>query len=312
MLAIVILNWNGLADTITCIESLQKSDLSATKIYVVDNGSANEEAVILQQRFPFITVMPQKENEGFCRGNNIGIQQALNDNNDYVLLLNNDTIIPPEAINIVLAEFIKLPDAGAICPIILNYPEQTEEVGFGRAMWDVTKAQFAMNPDGLKVAGIQHTAPWLTEFSNGCCMLTSAKVLRQAGVLDERYFAYYDEADWCRRIEKLGYKSYVTPAAGIYHVKHTAAFSKVSMYLFTRNRLLWMREHLPLKTRLKSFLYLNKEFLWHLFNYFGWVTGAHTRVVSKAYLIGIKDFRLRRFGKWSNRLEPFLTGRKVA
>src|SRR5215203_3989399 len=101
---IIILNWNGFSDTVKCLNSLMESDLSNTTVLVIDNGSANNEAARLAELFPGISVLPQKENTGFCGGNNIGIRKAMEDGAELILLLNNDTIIPKDAINILAEE----------------------------------------------------------------------------------------------------------------------------------------------------------------------------------------------------------------
>jgi hypothetical protein len=305
---IIILNWNGLSDTVRCINSLKESDLSGTTIYVIDNGSANNEAEQLAQMFPGITVFPQGENTGFCKGNNIGIQKAVENGAELILLLNSDTIIPKDAINILAQEFINTPHAGAMSPVILQYPE-TDYAGFVEARWHAEKAQFVLNPNKKRYDEIKNTQPWRSEFANGCCLLTSSKVVKIVGLLDERYFAYYDEADWCKRLEKFGYYSYVTPASVIYHVKYSLLHSRVSMYLLTRNRLLWMKENLSFRQRSKSFLYLGKEVLWHFLNLLDLVNGIYAKDISRAYLMGWKDYLLSHFGRWDNKHQRFLLGK---
>lgn len=305
---LIILNWNGLSDTIRCINSLMESDLSDVKIYVIDNNSANNEADQLARMFPQVAVFPQCENTGFCKGNNIGIQKAIEDSAELILLLNNDTIVPKDAIRTLAREFVKIPDAGAISPVILQYPE-IEHAAFIKASWQTDRAQFVLNPDEKKYDEVKNIKPWKSEFANGCCLLTSSQVIKKVGLLDERYFAYYDEADWCKRMEKLGYYSYVSSACVIYHVKYSVLHSRVSMYLLTRNRLLWMKENLPFKQRYESFWYLCKEFSWHLMNVLGVVSGYYAKDISRAYLLGWKDYQLRRFGKWSNKCQEFLLGR---
>lgn len=305
---IIILNWNGLSDTVKCINSLLESDLSNTKIFVIDNGSANNEAEEIARLFSQVKVFPQKENTGFCGGNNIGIKEAIKDNAELILLLNNDTIIPKDAIKVLSREFVNIPDAGAISPVILLYPE-TEYANFIKAAWNTSKAQFVLNPENKKYNEVIKNSPWKSQFANGCCLLTSSEIIKKVGFLDERYFAYYDEADWCRRLERFGHYSYVTSASFIYHIKYSTAHSRVSMYLLTRNRLLWMKENLTFGQRLKSFSYLNKELIWHFLNWFGLVKGDYTKDISKAFILGWADFKLKRFGRWNKKYHSFLVSK---
>ena len=301
--AVILLNWNGYTDTVVCVESLIAND-PQWKIYIVDNASANNEAQKLQLKFPQVAVLSQNENLGFCEGNNVGIRHALADGANYIAILNNDTIVSEMSLTKLLADYISLPEAGAISPVILQYPE-TNNVWFVKAEWQPARLQFSMNPDNESFEKIKGRKPWESYFANGCCLLTSAKVLNDVGLMDQRYFAYYDEADWCNRMKKKGYKSYVTAATYIYHVKHHSNYNKVSLYLLTRNRLLWMKENLLLSERRNAFPYLFKEFNWHLLNVLGFVKGEYTRDLSRAYLYGWLDFKLKRFGRWNKKRQIF-------
>lgn len=300
-LGIIILNWNRLNDTRRCLKTLLESDLKATRIYVVDNGSCDQQAETIAEEFPEVSVLAQSENTGFCRGNNIGIQRALADGANLVALLNNDTIVPANTFQALGRDFADLADAGAISPVIIPYPD-TESSPFIRAAWNSEKAQFDLNPDKLSFADVHALPPWRSEFANGCCLLTSADVIEKVGLLDERYFAYYDEADWCSRMSAHGLSAYVTSSCSIYHVDKgvNPKSSRIAMYLLTRNRLLWMRERLSTRRRLVSAGYLAKEVLWHMSNLIGLTNKLNARDISKAYLLGFRDYALRRFGKWKD------------
>jgi GT2 family glycosyltransferase len=297
LISVVLLNWNGLKDTEDCVESLLKSSVPVS-IYVVDNCSANKEAEILQTKFQEIKVLAQKENLGFCEGNNVGIQQAINDGAEYVMILNNDTLVPPDTIEILVKEFNFIKGVGALSPVIMEHPA-TNNIWFAKAKWDTGRAQFSLNPEKKTYEDVKDKQPWYSEFACGCCLFTSTNILKKIGLLDERYFAYYDEADWCKRAERKEYKSYTTAKTIIYHKVSQSTPGLVSVYLMTRNRLLWMKENLSLGTRLKSFSYLNKEFIWHLLNKWGLVKGEYTKAHSRAYLRGVSDYRRRKFRKWS-------------
>lgn len=298
-IAVILLNWNGLKDTEECIITLQKNTVPVV-VYVVDNASANNEAAALKEKFPEVRVLAQQDNLGFCKGNNVGVQQAIDDGAGYVMILNNDTLVPQGVVDTLFQEFSTINGAGAISPVILEHPA-TDKVWFAKAAWDAGRAQFNLNPNKNKYEEIKNSQPWYSEFACGCCLFTSAKVLKEVGLLDERYFAYYDEADWCKRLEGKGYKSYTTGKTFIYHKVSQSTPGLVSIYLMTRNRLLWMKENLSLKERLKSFSYLNKEFFWHVLNKLDFVKGEYTKQHSKAYLQGVFDFRMKRFNKWGNK-----------
>ncbi len=303
-IGVILLNWNGLNDTAECIDSLDKSTDKLT-IYVVDNDSKNNEALVLISRYPHVKVLAQKENLGFCKGNNVGLQEAISDGMEYIVILNNDTLVPANAIAKLTESFTKLSDAGAVSPLILEDPAR-EKVWFSRAIWDSRHAQFRLSSPGDKFDELMKQDPYPTEFACGCCLLTSAKVLNEVGLLDERYFAYYDEAEWCARLLKHGYHSYVVPASVIYHKVSRAVPSLVSTYLLTRNRLLWMNENLSFRKRLRSFPYLFKEFIWHRFHVWGLTKGNYSKQYSRALLQGRRDYFSRRFGKWRKNIEKII------
>lgn len=305
MIGIILLNWNGIDDTVECVESLLNSKTNSLHIYVVDNNSGNNEGAIIAAKFPGIQVLQQENNLGFCEGNNVGISKAIADGMHYVMMLNNDTLVPPGFAEPLIADFNNLSAAGAISPVILEYPEK-HKVWFAKAGWDSGRAQFSLNPENKEYNSLQHKEPWLSEFACGCCLLTSAKVIQEVGLLDGRYFAYYDEAEWCKRLEKNGYLSYVTGHSAIYHKVSRTTPGLVSTYLLARNRLLWMKENLTVGQRLKSFLYLKKEFFWHLFNSRGIVKGEYSKAHSRAYIQGWKDYRKGKFGKWDSDTEKII------
>ena len=309
VVAVILLNWNGINDTADCVASLLKSTYPAVAIYVVDNASGNNEAATLATQFPGINVLAQKENLGFCAGNNVGISKAIQDGAAYIIVLNNDTLVPPEAIEIMLAGFKKLPAAGAISPAILEHPA-TEKVWFSKAVWQPEKAQFRLSLPQDRYDELKIKEPYLTDFTCGCCLLSSAEVMNKVGLLDERYFAYYDEAEWCKRLEKNGYQSYVVPQSFIYHKVSRSVVGLVSTYLLTRNRLLWMKENLSFSQRMQSFFYLRKEFYWHLLNSWGIVKGEYSKAHSKAFLQGYKDYRNGLFGRWNEKTEKIIFQKK--
>ncbi len=305
LVAVILLNWNGLADTIECVQSLTECSFENLQVYIVDNASANNEGEILSDKFPSATILMQKENLGFCKGNNVGIEQAIADGAEYIMLLNNDTIVTPASVAILVDEFKKIGNAGALSPVIMEYPEM-QTVWFAEAKWDASRAQFSLNPRGKTLVDLKIQDHWNTEFACGCCLFTTATIMKEVGLLDERYFAYYDEADWCKRLDKKGYSSFTTSKAVIYHKVSKTTPKLVSTYLMTRNRLLWMKDHLPMKKRMASFFYLGKEYLWHVLNRRGLLKGSYSKAYSIAFLKGCKDYQNHKFWKWDEDTEKLI------
>jgi GT2 family glycosyltransferase len=306
---IVILNWNGLADTRECLASLGEQSYPSLRIHVVDNGSAHDEAATIEREFPRVNVLRQERNLGFCEGNNVGIRRALEKGADYVLILNNDTLVPSNLIRTLIDESAPLEAVGAVSPVILYHP-QRETVWFAGAVWDGLTAGFRHVLAGRPRAELREQEPYRSAYACGCCLLVHASVLRRIGLMDARYFAYYDEADWCSRMKEAGLECYVIPRAVLYHKVSGSTPSIISTYLMARNRLLWMKEHLKARERLKSYPYLLKETLWNFCNLGGIRRRKHSLSVeqSKAMLLASRDFLRGKFGAWPKRVEQLRRG----
>jgi GT2 family glycosyltransferase len=305
---IVILNWNGLADTLECLASVRTLTYPNVRVQVVDNASEGGEAEVIERAFPEVNVLKQSENLGFCGGCNAGMKQAIAEGADFVMLLNNDALVSPNLIEALLDGYAKLENPGAASPVIFKYPE-TEKIWFSIAAWEAVwksgEAKFRLALDE-NYESLKHKKPYPTEFACGCCLFVSTDVIRQVGFFDERYFAFYDEAEWCVRMKRQGMTSYIIPSAFMYHKVGKSTPSLVATYLLNRNRLLWAAENLSFRQKIKSYPVLAKEFVWHLLNA-GNIIPESKRYIpkerSRAFLQGYKDYFLRRFGKWGEKTE---------
>lgn len=295
---IVLINWNSVADTLECLDSLMKQDYPSSRIIVVDNASRDDEASVIEHAHPSVTVLRQQANLGFCGGNNVGIKHALAAGADYVLVLNNDTIVPPSMISRLVRVSQEIPNVGAVSPLILCYPE-TDLVWYAGSFWEAETATFR-HP--LQYRSIEELrcgdSPFMSQYACGCGLLVSANVLREVGLMDERYFAYYDEADWCCRMKNAGLMSYVVPTATLYHKVSKATSTALVTYFTARNRLLWMKENLSWRERVRSHPYLFKEVLWNILNIFGFPFKRKYKsaIESRVMLMAIRDFWRRSFG----------------
>lgn len=304
---IVIVNWNGLSDTLECLASLAGLTYSSVRVVVVDNGSKGDQAGIIEEGFPGAVVLRQSENLGFCGACNIGIRYAMDAGADFVLLLNNDALATPDLIEKLLDGYQTTENAGAISPVVSEYPE-VEKISYLRPRWVAGTACFILKEDDDSYDKIPEQKPFAVDFAIGCCMLVPVDVYRQAGLLDERYFAFYDEIEWCYRIRRLGYESYVVPGARVFHKVSQSTPVPVHTYLMTRNRLLWMKENLPVRKRLRPFKYLFKEYIWHVLNSRGLTEPRVSRTHSRAFLRGCRDYFRGRFYKWDEETEKEIFG----
>lgn len=301
---IVILNWNGLKDTLECLASLRGQRYPELKIHVVDNGSEKDEAEVIESHYPEVSVLRQEKNLGFCGGNNVGIKRALAGGADYVLILNNDTIVPPDCISELMHGLLQQETVGSASPLILRYPD-TDVIWFAGTVWENKTAGLRVPLGGQPQSQLTSAEPFTTNVACGCCLLAPSSVWREVGLFDERYFAYYEEADWSRRVQNAGLDCYVIPSATLYHKVTRSTPSVVCTYMMARNRLLWMKDHLSSRERISSLTYLIKEAFWNLCNVGLGIYHDRPPLApahSKAMLIAWWDFIRGKFGTWPDRI----------
>ncbi len=308
---IVILNWNGIKDTFECLDSLSVLTYPNIRVHVIDNNSSNDEAKQIAERFPEINVIALDENKGFCGGCNVGMEAALKEGADFVMLLNNDTIVTDSLIDDLLKGYEKLKSPGAVSPLILKYPE-TEKIWFSRATWESNwktgEARFRLT-DIEDAASFSETEPYESEFACGCCLLVSREVIDEVGLFDERYFAFFDEAEWCARMRRAGRPSYVVPTAKIYHKVGKSVPNLVMTYLMSRNRMLLLSENMDVQIRVRSYGAIFKDVLWHVMNLVNLLPVRKRfaeRNYSRAVIRGLRDYFLRKFGKWDAGAEKII------
>jgi len=266
--SIVILNWNGLADTRECLRSLQSVDYENKRVIVVDNGSAGGDARLLRGEFgDSVEVIESRSNLGFAAGANLGIRHALGLGTDYVLLLNNDTTVDPAFLRELVESARSLPDTAAMCPkaFFHDRPNVIYSTGGRVNMWTGVARQVGRGE--LDRAQFEHVVR--RDYADGVCMLIPKPALDQVGMLDEDYFAYWEETDWCARARGLGLQCYYVPAARIWHkAARSQSPDARFQYLYRRNAIMFVRKHgrpVQLATTLLMlvFVYAPRYFLRH-------------------------------------------------
>ncbi len=209
--AIIILNYNGKKDTIECLESLQKIYQKAAKasVIVVDNGSSDESVEEIRRSFPEVDLIANKKNLGFSEGNNIGIKQALKKGSDYILLLNNDTVIAPSLIEELLKASQKT-KSEIVSPKIYFAPgyefhkTRYKNKDLGKVIWyaggKIDWKNVLTSHRGVDSVDIgQFDEEKETDFATGCAMLVKREVFNKIGFFDPVYFAYFEDADFSQR-----------------------------------------------------------------------------------------------------------------
>jgi len=258
-LAIVILNWNGKNDTLACLQSLPKDQW----IVVVDNGSTDDSVEAIQKQFPEVTLLMTGKNLGYAGGNNVGIKHVLNEGADLVLLLNNDTIVDQECIPALLEAARISPQTAIFGAYPLRMSDSTKLDHLG-GIWDHSTATFKLV--GLKASDGFQTNEAL-DYVCGCSILIRRSVFEKIGHLEEKFFLFWEEADFCRRAKKAGFGIDICYAARLYH-KVSASFIGGSVhktYFWWRGRFLWIERNCSPQERKDLFRKILFPEIRHLF-----------------------------------------------
>ena len=272
------------------METLPLKDESI-EVIVVDNASKEDEATIIEQRYPQVTVIRSTKNLGFAGGNNLGIQAS---HGKYLFFA---SILPPkqgdrEGLTSYFQPLIdrleSSPKIGMVCPKI-------------RFAWGNNPIQFAgytpLSKITLRNSAIgcgkedhgQYDTPHTTPYAHGAAMMVKREVIDKVGLMPECYFLYYEELDWSMMIRRAGYDIWYEPACTIYHKESqaTGQDSPLKSYYMTRNRLLFAKRNISIPQKYLTYCYLIAivalrdilKFLLH-----------HRSDLAKATLKGLRDF----------------------
>lgn len=226
--SIILLNYRGASDTLACLDSLSQLAYPRYDIIVVDNDSQDDSPERLRASGFEGRLIQARENRGFSAGNNLGIEVALNNHADYVWLLNNDTTVDPHALTHLVAEAEK---TGGLAGSLLLYPDRRFQQAGITLNWHTGRARGV--PESALADGMALDA------ISGASMLIPTKALQRMGPLDERYFLYFEDVEYCLRAARLRYPITLALRSRVFHVEgaSTGKRSPASRYYFQRNRL---------------------------------------------------------------------------
>lgn len=207
---VIVLNYNGAQWVERCLESLMSGQYVNHRVLFIDNASTDGSAEVARDRFPQITVIQNHQNLGFSAGNNIGIEKALADGADYVVLLNPDTAVEAGWLDELVAAGERSPEAGILGAVQLGYDSQEFN------SW-TTQALRAHLEELAAPKTARHGIP--VEWVEGSCFAVKRCVFEQVGLLDPIYAAFYEEIDFCRRAACYGFQTMIVPRSRIHHYR---------------------------------------------------------------------------------------------
>ncbi len=247
---IIVLNWNGKNDTLECLHSLQQVTYPNFRVVVVDNASSDCSVDAIREKFPSVQIISNKENLRFAGGNNVGIRYALDYGADYVLLLNNDTVVDKEFLTEMVAIADQSARMGMIGPKIYYYsePKKIWYAGGRIEWWKGWVSHIGIR----ELDGGQYDAITEVDYLTGCCMLVKREVIEKVGILDESFYIYGEDADWCIRASRAGYKLMYVPSSMVWH-KLSASIG---------GHLSWFKNWNKLKSQLRLMVRYAKPYHW--------------------------------------------------
>jgi len=261
-ISIIITNYNGIDDTLECLESLKRCDLNGlnVEIIIVDNDS-HDGSVEALSKLKDINFIENRQNLGFSGGNNVGIRKAIAKGSDAVLILNNDTIVD-KSLFVNLLSALKVGDI--VSPKIYFAPgfefhkDRYKKKDLGKVIWygggEIDWSNIIGKHIGVdRVDTGQFSKRAEIDLATGACMFVKRKVFETIGFFDEKYFLYLEDMDFCVRAKKRGFKIIFEPKAVIWH-KNAGSVggsgSKIQDYFISRNRLLFAFKYAKLRTKI--------------------------------------------------------------
>lgn len=258
-MAVIILTWNGRDDTLSCIDSLESLTYPNVSIILVDNGSTDGTVAAVGLRWPSLTVIENHTNLGFAGGNNVGIRHAFGNGADYVLVLNNDTIVDPDLLQPLVAQAERDSMIGLLNPKIYYFDEP-------RTLWSAGMSLMPGRVFGVRVPNCSVMMDGCGSIDNagqfddvrdvdavtGCALFARRDILERIGLFDEGFFIFSEDVDLSLRARAAGYRCVYVPKAVLWHrvsrsPLHAGVPSQENpriIYLVHRNWLTVIRRHL--------------------------------------------------------------------
>lgn len=257
-IAIVVLHFNKVKETLSCITSLQKLSVKnfTLSIIVVDNGSTEKfqlSATGSGLKKIQVEIIRNESNRGFSGGNNAGIRHALQSGCEYIIVLNNDTIVDENLVSKLYTAMQKNEKIGITSPKIYFakgyefHKERYKKEDLGKVLWYaggiIDWANVIARHRGVdEVDVMQYNSVEKTDFASGCCMMIRSTLLKQVGLFDEKYFLYYEDNDFSQRAKRKGFSLMYVPQAFLWHKNASSAGgsgSSLQDYYITRNRMIF-------------------------------------------------------------------------
>ena len=298
-MTVLVLHWRGLEKTRVCLTSLRATSYQNCRVLLVTNGSPEGDGPLLAAEFPEVELLSLDRNYGFAGGCNRGMQKALDDQADFIWLLNNDATAKPESVEHLVQAAITNTDAAALGAIVIEGNSTTaEEAGIGEINFKKAKTYLRKTDSNSNVAKNLEQGGYSCAWLSGSNLLLRATALRQVGLFDERYYLYFEDVELCKRLTDAGFKCLLVPGSTIEHEGNASTQGGLSLwrsYYHSRNRLLFFMQYCSPSQRPFAILAIWGHFLKHCLTLP--LRGKAGQARLKAEWLGLNDY-------YSNRLGP--------
>lgn len=281
---IVLVNYNGENFQYDCIKTIKDMNYKNYEIIIVDNDSKDDSIKIVKENFPDVIIIETSENNGVAKGNNIGIREAIKRNCEYILLLNNDTEVDVD----MLTQLLKKASENTMvtCKMYYYKPSNMIWCAGGKLNWSRgTTIHFGEG----EIDNGQFDDGKYIEYTPTCCLLIHKNIFQKVGLMDEKYFMYYDDTDFLVRCNNKGIKTWYEPNAKLWHKVSSSsggALSKISIYYGDRNRLYFIDKYYNKKLKVLTFFYISR--------YIKWIKNKNIKEISKKAIDDYKNNRMFR------------------
>lgn len=265
--AIIVLNYRHHQDTIKCIKALLKSDIpKGTKIICIDNSPDDLSVTAISKELPDIHLIKSPKNLGFAGGNNLGVKYALKKGASHILIINPDVTVGKIFFTPLLSVFKQEPITGLVAPAISHYQNNQRFYGLeGTIDWRFALARH------INLPRLPSTTIRPSEFVTFACVLIKSDVIRKIGLLDDGYFMYLEDVDYCLRVGRAGYKIFLNPKVVVSH-ETSSSFKKATDKLFIsfKSQIRFVNKWLPFPENIIPLIYalLFYPYLYALWTYF--------------------------------------------
>ena len=288
----VILNTNRREDTLACLAAVAASTYPNQRTIVLDNASTDGSVEAISVCYPQVQIVPLKENRGYAGNNNVGIDLALEQGAGWVFVLNEDITLAPDCLVELMQVAESSPGIGIAGPMVYHFdePDVIQSAGGLLDRYWRTIHVGQNQPDQH-----QYPNPRIVDWISGCAILVRRDVVEQVGALDDRFFYYWEETEWCVRARRNRWQIWQVPQAKIWHkgVQRNYSPGPNVTYYAARNKLMMMKKH---HAPFSVWLYTSFQTIRTLVSWTIRPKWREMRDHRKALWQGTVDFLFKRYG----------------